>query len=186
MQDLFELRKQASEQAASEPDSEVLVAPSIGLEETAELLDLAVHLFNEDEGIQVTLKCHPQMPFQTVSRLLGTQLPQHVRVSDEPINELMLRASVMVYSGSTVCVQALALGLPVVHVRPRFDFDLDPLEAAPDARLQAEGLEQLREKVRWLLENRKEYIDQHRADWDRLVDEIYGPVNEDTVRAFVD
>jgi hypothetical protein len=92
----------------------------------------------------------------------------------------------MVYSGSTVCIQALALGLPVVHVRPRFDLDLDPLETAPDLRLGATGLEKLRQKVLWLLCHTDEYITQHRERWNRFVDEMYGPVTEQTFLAFVE
>ena len=92
----------------------------------------------------------------------------------------------MIYTGSTVSVQALALQLPVVHVRSQFSLDLDPLMALPDARLEANGLEELREKVRWLLDHRDEYITQHRDGWDSLVEDFYGPVTDETFKAFVD
>ena len=92
----------------------------------------------------------------------------------------------MVYSGSTVGVEALALHLPVAHLRTQFDLNMDPLETVPQARLEATGLEELREKVRWLLEHREEYIAQHREEWDRLVEDVYGPVTEDTFRSFVE
>lgn len=164
----------------------VLIACSIGQDETAELIDMAVGLFDEDERVQVVVKCHPLMPFQQVSGLLATELPGHVQVTGEDIPELLVKSSLMVYSSSTVCIQALALGLPVIHLRARFDLDTDPLEAVPGLRLEAAGLEGLRQKVRWLIAHREDYIAQHQADWDRLVDEMYGPVNEETVHAFVD
>ena len=113
-------------------------------------------------------------------------MPEHVQVSEKPINELMLQASVMVYSGSTVCLQALALGLPIVHVKPRFDFDLDPLDSAPIARLEAEGIEQLRERVHWVLENRQEYIAGKQLVWEELVSDIYGPIEDNVIHAFLD
>ena len=92
----------------------------------------------------------------------------------------------MVYTGSTVSVQAMALGLPAVHLRPQFDLDLDPLEAVPEVRLEAVGLEELREKVDWLLEHRDEYIAEHRESWSGLVDDMYGAVTEESFRQFVD
>ena len=52
--------------------------------------------------------------------------------------------------------------------------------------MEATGLDELRDKVRWLLANREAYIAQHQESWDRLVGEMYGPVTEDTVRAFVE
>jgi hypothetical protein len=164
----------------------ILVACSDSQEEASELAYMATHLSGEGEGVRVVLKCHPRMPFHRVCGSLDIHLPNHVTVSNEPILELMARSSLMVYSGSTVCIQALALGLPVIHLRPRFDFDLDPLETAPDTRLEATGLEELREKVRWLLHHRVQYVEQHREEWDRLVEEMYGPVTEDTIRAFIE
>lgn len=145
-----------------------------------------MRLFDEEEGVRIVVKCHPITPFEKVRGFIRERLPRHVEVSDEPISDLMLKSSVMVYGGSTVCIQALALGLPAVHLRPRFDLDLDPLEATPDIRLEALGLEELRQKVRWLLDHREEYVAQHRDRWAELVQELYGPVTEQTFRAFVD
>jgi len=107
-------------------------------------------------------------------------------VSNESITQLMGTSAVLVYSASSVGVQALALGLPAVHLRTQFEFNMDPLEGIPEARLEATGLEDLREKVRWLLEHGEEYIAQHRDQWNWLVEDIYGPVTEETIRAFVE
>ena len=186
MQSLLELRSDPGHLQGPEGGAIVLVAPSNSLEETAELADLAAQLFSEGDGIRIVIKCHPIMPFERVTWLIGEPLPQHVEVSEEPITELMLKSSVMVYSGSTVCIQALALELPLVHVRPQFDLDTDPLEAVPDARLEATGVEELRQRIRWVLEHREEYVAQHRERWSGLVEELYGPVTEESFRAFIE
>lgn len=186
MQDLIALRSKNSESDAPGHRPLVLVAASNGLEETAELAYMAAQLFREEEGIDVVMKCHPIMPFEKVVQFTGNHLPKHVRLSNEPIIELMQKSSVMVYSGSTVGVHALALSLPVIHLRTQFEFDLDPLEAVPHLRLEATGLEDLRQKVRWLLVHREEYIAQHLFEWDRLVDDMYGQVDQETIRAFTD
>ena len=164
----------------------VLVATSVGFEEAAEAVDLAVRLFDENDGVRVVIKCHPILPFSNAGRWVPQPLPKNVEVSEEPIISLIQKSCLMVYTGSSVCIQALALGVPVVHLRPKFDVDMDPLEDIPDVRLEAMGLEDLREKVRWLLEHRTEYVFQRQAKWRELVGEMYGPVNEQTYRAFVD
>ncbi|MCH8104879.1 MAG: TonB-dependent receptor plug domain-containing protein, partial [Proteobacteria bacterium] len=107
----------------------VLVACSYGLEEASELADLAARLFDEDDGVSVVIKCHPAMPFRSCQQLMRGPLPKHVQVSEEPITDLIPKCSIMVYTGSMVCVQALAAGLPVIHLRPEFDLDIDPLGA---------------------------------------------------------
>ena len=116
---------------------------------------------------------------------MGVQLPSHVEQSEQPVTDLIRNSSIMVYSGSTVCIQALVLGVPMIHLRPSFDFDLDPLETTPNARLEASSLEEMREQVSWLLENRDSYIAQHRDEWSALAKEMYGPVTKETVNAFL-
>ena len=164
----------------------VLVAASFGLEEAGELVDLAGHLFGEDESVRVVIKCHPTTPIQKLKGLMSEPLPSHVEVSQQSIAELMLESSVMVYTGSSVCIEALGMGLPVVHLRPQFDLDMDPLESYPELRMEATGLEELREKVRWLLYHREEYVARHRERWQMVTREMYGPVTEQSYLAFVE
>jgi surface carbohydrate biosynthesis protein (TIGR04326 family) len=185
-QTLLSAQSQERKSPGAQGPPTVLVASSDGLEEAAELVDMAIRLFDEDEGVRVLVKCHPMMPFPLVSSTIGAHLPSNVKASEEPITELIRRSSVMVCSASTVAVEALALGLPVIHLRTQFDLDLDSLDVVPSTRLEATGLKELREKVDWLLDNREEYIAQHRAEWDSFVEEMYGPLTEETYRQFID
>jgi hypothetical protein len=162
----------------------VLVAPTSGPEETAELAYIAAHLFEADDGVRVVLKCHPMMGFDQVSGSIGGPLPSHVEVSDEPIDDLILKSSLMVYSTSSVCIDALALGVPVVNLRPQFNIDADPLDEFPEARPEATGLGDLREKVRWLLDHREEYVNQHRDAWSSIAKDMYAPVTPESIQAF--
>ena len=52
--------------------------------------------------------------------------------------------------------------------------------------MEATGLEELREKVRWLVDHGKEYVDQRQDEWDRFVEDFYAPVTEQTYRAFLE
>lgn len=171
---------------APENAASVLIAPSMGQEEARELVETALHLFNEDDGVRVVIKCHPAMPFSKIIGASKFRLPGHVQVSDESIQTLMPKSAAMVYTSSTVCVQALAMGLPVLHLRRQFGLDLDPLEFESPIRMEADGIEALRSKLRWLLEHRQEYVDAHQAQWNDLVGQIYGPVTQQTYLAFAE
>lgn len=186
---LAHLLESTSSDATTVPDRPgrpvVLFASSAGFEETLELLLLAIDLFDGSEGVQVVLKCHPIMSYDRVNEYLQEPLPEHVKVSNEPIQDLINESSLMVYSGSTVCIQALALKLPVIHVRPRMDFDLDPLEDSPNLRLDARDIQELRLKVKWLLNNREQYIQMKHRAWAEFISESYSVVTEDTLRSFL-
>ena len=185
VQSLLAKASSSMDSLSAAPEPVVLVAPSNGQEEASELVDLAAHLFDEDEGVRIIVKCHPVMPFEMIINALGFELPAHVQVSDESIDELILKSSAIVYSGSTVGVQAIALGVPAVHFRTQYDLDMDPLEQVPHLRLEAANLDELRQKIRWLLANRAEYVAEHREKWNHMVKEMYGAVTEESYLAFV-
>ena len=162
----------------------LLVAPSGGGEdEAAELVDAAIRMFSKDEGIKILIKCHPILPFQKIAGLLDPVLPNHVSVTEEPINDLMARCSALVYTDTIASLTALSCGLPVVHYSTQYDFNLDPLQGT-GAHLEVIGRDELRRKVIWLKENRDDYVAQHREQWTHLVAELLGPVTEETVHAF--
>lgn len=164
----------------------VLVALQMGWEDTAELLDQVGEAFVNDTIVRVVVKPHPLLPLHEIEDRLGKPLPVHLRVSHEPLSDLLRQASVLVYGGSTACIEALIFEVPLVHVRPWFISDTDPLEHARDARLEATGVDELRENVRWLLEHREEYVARQRERWQALVRDMFGPVTEATYRAFVE
>ena len=184
MQNLLARRPETPNSEAGPAIPSLLVATG-RREEAAELVDLALQLFNEDDGVNIVIKYHPAYPLSEVGSLSNDQLPRHISVSARPITELILESSVMLYSSSTVCVEAISLGVPAVHLRTQFDLDIDALGAVPQLRLEATGLDELKEKTWWLINNRAEYVAQHRESWDSFINDMYSPVSEDTYRAFL-
>ena len=163
----------------------VLVAPSNGLEEARELVMLALDLYEIDEGVKVVFKCHPTMDFDTIGITDAQTLPAPFEVSNEDISTLMVNSSLMIYTGTSVCIPALAMGLPLIHVRRKLGLDLDPLEFVPTSRLQATTLEELREQVRWVIENREDYVQSNRQVWKTIAGDMFGEVTDESYAAFV-
>lgn len=163
----------------------VLVATSYGQEEAAELVDLISRLSKAGNiPVPVTIKCHPQTRISRLEHLLEGPVPSNIPVSEEPLSNLIPDSSLMVYTSSGACFEALSQGIPVIHYRSRFELDMDPLDKTPEARLAADNLEELGSQIQWLLENRDDYIRDHQDLWDQIIDDLYEPVTEDTYAAF--
>ena len=189
-QDILDRQTKANPSPSAPSEPSILVATSYGREEAAELIELICQLFCAPGAISeptpIVIKCHPLMPFSRLAEMLNGPLPEYIEVSRAPINELMSNSSLMIYTSSTACIEALALGLPVIHLCPGVELDMDPLEYAPDTRLEARDLAELRQQVGWLLEHRADYVSQHQTEWGHVVKEVYGPVTQQTYRAFVE
>ncbi|MGH7919864.1 MAG: hypothetical protein ACREQM_07965, partial [Candidatus Dormibacteraceae bacterium] len=70
--------------------------------------------------------------------------PPGVRYATEPLNELVGRAAMMLYTYSVVPYEALATGTPPIFVRSESMLDLDQLEPSPDVRWVARTPQDLR------------------------------------------
>jgi hypothetical protein len=114
----------------------VLAAGSIDAGQSIELLRKASDAF----GDELLARLHPASD----TRRIRAALPSYVRYSDEPLNELLDRARMMLYTYSVVPYEALAAGTPPVFVRSESMLDLDQLEPSPDIRWVARTPEDLR------------------------------------------
>ena len=60
-----------------------------------------------------------------------------MQIIREPVAELLPRAGVLLYSGTTVGLEALALGVPVILLQSDLWFDMDILFFAPGSQTRA-------------------------------------------------
>lgn len=163
----------------------VLVASSIGFDETVELIGKAWTAFAQTSSISVVFKCHPSMPFATMEKALRMgPLPAHFSVTEEPMSSLLKKIHVLVYNTSTVAAEAMALGIPCVHVEPDADLDLDPLDFCPQSRLSTCKPDDLRKAVLEILADYPEVIRKNYPQWQEEIGRFFGPVTEQTFELF--
>ncbi len=94
----------------------VLVPLTAGIDESLELALKSVLALGGVPGIRVILKPHPSISVDVLlSNLPG--LPPSVEVSSDPVDRLLDRADLVLYTSTTVAVEALGRGIPLVHVK---------------------------------------------------------------------
>ena len=164
----------------------VLVATSIGIVESSELVWKTYQAFRDRKDLRVVIKCHPATPYRRVAKTLGeVPLPEHFSISDEPLGHLLKQSRVMIYSTSSSCIEALANGVPVVHLQPDFDLDFDPLDFAPDSRRVANSPQELASAVDQILEAPQDVMAANDEKGKRVVHQLLGEVNEASYAAFL-
>lgn len=113
----------------------ILVTPSMVESLACELLWKVLQAFSNDISAQVILKCHPGLPYSELSKRLGVDnLPRNFQVSEQSVQELLCRSTVLLYMDSTTSLEALGLGIPLIHVGSELGLDIDPLIAFPEVR----------------------------------------------------
>jgi surface carbohydrate biosynthesis protein (TIGR04326 family) len=105
----------------------ILVTPTAGVHETLELARKAAEAFPDPGDFRVTLKLHPTLPLRKISPHLKPYCPP-VTLSEIPVSRLLETTDLLLVMESASAVEALAAGIPVIHVRSDFRLDMNLFE----------------------------------------------------------
>lgn len=161
----------------------VLVAMPYSRDLTQELLIGLFDAFKDstEERVRFILKFHPVTP----SEGLVIQLPAHFHVTDEPISELLKEADLVIYSSSSVGLEALLGCVPVVRYRSAHIVDLDPLDAFDEGIVKSCSEKDMKRIVLSALKEGGNYLAQQSALGTGSLKKFFSPVDEDAWRQIV-
>ena len=163
----------------------ILVTPSIDKNETVELVWKVLKAFGQRNNHKVILKFHPAIPYSNIARDLSP-LPEHFIISDKPVSELLREGHVLLYNSSATCIEALSLGVPVLHIGSDFTIDRDNLSDFPSSiKRSARNKEDIVRMTKEILEMDEKDLSQQRVIWEDVVSEIFGPVDESVFDLFL-
>jgi hypothetical protein len=166
-------------------DGGIFVPLTITVEDTVKVIRFLVESGLGECAEKVFLRFHPATPVQTVLDAVGSPLPGNFIVSENPpIRDEMKRCSVVLYTWTTVCLEALKMGRPAIYLDVNYPLEVDPLfecEHLKDVCREPGELLGKIEKMRNLDENVfSAELEKARA----YVDEYFAPVTRENLRAF--
>ncbi len=163
----------------------ILVTPSSDRNETLELIWKVLKAFGDTKRYKVVLKFHPDCPYSYVAGDIGS-LPENFTVSENPSDDLLLESHVLLYSSSTTSIEALALGVPIVHVESDFTIDRDNLADFPTSvRESVSTPDDIVKAAAKILKMDEKELSRKRQLWAEIVAEMFGPVDESTFDLFL-
>ncbi len=161
----------------------ILVTPSIDKNESIELIWKVSAAFGQTNKYKIILKLHPATLYLNIARDIGS-LPEHFITLDKPVGELLKECDVLLYSESTTCIEALSLGVPVLHVESDFMIGLDPLDFPSSIRRSAKNKDDIVRMTKEILETGEKELSKQMVMWEDMVSEIFGPVDESVLDLF--
>jgi len=135
-----------------------------------------------------TLRAHPVLPFERIAALLNCRpsLLDGVRVSTgKSLTEDLEACDVVLYWGTTVALQAILAGKPVIHFRQNTIFSFDPLfnlEAFKWTVDASTNLQACLEAIRALADEDYYAFQEKAAEYVR---NYFHPVDTDALRLFL-
>lgn len=157
----------------------LLVALSAGINDSLELAHKVLSAFGNDRRVSIILKCHPTLPFRLISSFLSP-LPENTCIRDEPVENLIRDADICIYAESTVCVEALAMGVPIINVHSDHHIDMNIFEGV-DTVPSVSTPDEMREAIQSVT---TEHHLKRFESIQPLVDEIFAPLATDYLNVF--
>ena len=163
----------------------ILVTPSIDINETVELVRKVIKAFGDKKQYKIVLKFHPDRPYGVVAKGIGS-LPEYFIVSDKPIGDLLPESNLLLYSSSATSIEAIALGVPILHIKSDFTIDRDNLADFPaSVRESVSTPDEIVNAVENIFQMDEKELTRKRKVWSDVVAEMFGPVDESTFDLFL-
>jgi len=134
---------------------------------------------------QVTINPHPCNPLEVLVPLLDFKYDNHFPLATGTLNENFKSHDLVIYHGTTTCLDALANGLPVIEVEFDDFITVDPLLGFQDFKWTARKPGELVETIEAVYALSDEEYYQRQQKGFEFVKKYFYPVNEENLKKFL-
>jgi hypothetical protein len=134
---------------------------------------------------QVTINPHPCNPLEVLIPLLDFKYDNHFPLATGTLSENFKSHDLVIYHGTTTCLDALANGLPVIEIEFDDFITVDPLFRFRDFKWTAGKPAELAETIEAVYALSDEEYYQRQQKGFQFVKEYFYPVNEENLKRFL-
>jgi len=164
----------------------IMVPLTMVRKECLKIIDFLAKSKLSDKGYSVILRFHPLFVYNSLKKDLPQGLPEGFTVNiEKSAVEAIGKADIVAYTWSTVAVEALKLGLPVVHLNILKPLRVDPLFQCPGLKFQVENPEGLADTIEKIYGLRDEQFLKERSLSLEYLKGYFLPVDEAHLRNFL-
>jgi len=117
-----------------------------GIYDCYKLVNFVYAAMQKENDFTVIIRTHPERPFDKIKGDLCFEISSQMKFSvseQKPLKDDLTEASVLIYWGSTVSMEALMMGIPVVHVDLGDMISVDPLFECNNLKWTVRNIEEL-------------------------------------------
>ena len=164
----------------------VLVAAPIWPERAKRLIEIAILGMRDRQDVFPIFKLHPagslgEPAVRSIAHRYGIE---KYRVWNGDLYTLLRMASVLFTMSSTTGAEAVAMGVPVIHLQSPLDLDLSPFFEVPESAFQVTDVEQFQIALKAVLD-RGEALRRCQSKWGELITQTFYAVDGRAGERFV-
>jgi hypothetical protein len=136
-----------------------------GVYECYKLVNFVFNALSNTKDFQVIIRTHPARPFDRIKNDLCFDIDSHTNYSvsnQKSLKDDLSEVDILIYWGSTVSMEALMMGIPVIHVSLDDIVTVDPLFDCSHLKWTVRNVEELQEVILQIYNlPEQSYLDQY-------------------------
>jgi len=167
-------------------EGKILVTFPIEVSSSFKLLDFLNDTFSCNNEYRVVLRSHPFTPVEILLKKSSLKLSDNFEISNSvSLRQDLENSAVLIYVDSTSSMEALACGIPVIHVDLKGPLNHDPLFDLNSLKWTASNKEELLIAIDCISKmDNEEFLEKHSRAVSYLKEYFY-PVQEDYLKEFI-
>ena len=163
----------------------VLVALPYSRSLSEEMLMVIFGAFRDlaEEKLMFIIKFHPEVPLERLEIQLPPW-PGHFQRTEKPMAEILKEVDLVIYSSSTIGLEALLGGVPVIRYCPEHIIDLDASDAFGEGVVKSCSEDDIKQAVLSALNGGNSHLAEDSIPTD-ILSKLFSPVDEDVWRQIV-
>ncbi|OQX91511.1 MAG: hypothetical protein B6D58_07685 [candidate division Zixibacteria bacterium 4484_95] len=166
----------------------VLVALPIMVSDAIHILTMLAHdKANLNNHVRLWIKPHPATPPSVIKKNFGADWPKEFEFVNGEFNDYIEKSNLLISSASSVCLETLAKGIPVIVVGNRHGLTHNPIpeNIIEDIWQLCHTPEEIAKAIQFYKNRSQEKIKEHEKIGRRIRQEYFEPVTRDGVRRFL-
>jgi hypothetical protein len=165
-------------------NKKILVAFSTDAEESSNLLTFLIKSFEKETTISLLIKPHPDIPIKNI--VAHQKLPKNFEIiTDKSIEELLMEIDLFIYCGTTVCMEALMMGIPLIYIDINKFYDCDPLFECNHLKWTVKHEKDLIETINKIYDMDDKNFKKQQKQAKEYMKDYFSPVNDKGLREFI-
>ncbi|MCK4815759.1 hypothetical protein KA005_08315, partial [bacterium] len=166
----------------------ILVALPIVINDAGYILKLLAPAANEGtDGVHFWIKPHPTVSQSQIQTAFGSEWPKEFEFVSGDFNDCVEKSNLLISSASSVCLETLAKGIPVIVVGNRHGLTHNPIPETitEDIWQLCYTQEETADAIQFYKNRSPEKIKEHESIGRRVRKEYFEPVTREGVRRFL-
>ncbi|MFH1968587.1 MAG: hypothetical protein ABIJ84_04320 [bacterium] len=166
--------------------SNLFVALATNIDEYVKVIRFLDEALRNNNSYNIWIRPHPVFSLEEALKISGRPRFKFYKANKEPLEDCYKWADLVLYVHSTLALEALTFGVPVINIVTADCLDPDPLFDFTDLRWSVDNPKKLAETISTIDSIPKDEFKLRQQKAKEYMKKYISPVNESNLKAFID